>query len=283
MLRRFLHHTRLRLRRSPRILRALQWTGITRAGRGLYTRLLLRRGQHQVTLHGRRLSFAISGEREIKRLDSMASEEPFVDRLLSCLQPGDVVYDIGANIGVITVVVAASRPDVVIHAFEAEPQNAVRLRQNVDLNGLSARVTCHAIAVGSDDGIAELSIRGEVGVGTHSLVARTNGDHRLVEVPVRAARSLAREHDSPTVVKVDVEGGEVGVLLGMEPLLADHSVRELFIELHPAALREQDWDVGRVSEWLERRGYHEVWQSERGTEIHRHYRATTVPMDPISP
>jgi hypothetical protein len=73
------------------------------------------------------------------------------------------------------------------------------------------------------------------------------------------------------VVKIDVEGAEFAVLRGMERLLGEHAVRELFVELHPAGLQASGASADELRAWLAQRGYALAWQQRRGDEWHEHY------------
>jgi hypothetical protein len=61
--------------------------------------------------------------------------------VLHLLRPGDVFYDVGANVGSYTLLAATAGARV--HAFEPSPPTAARLRRNVALNALEERVQVH--------------------------------------------------------------------------------------------------------------------------------------------
>jgi GT2 family glycosyltransferase len=68
--------------------------------------------------------------------------EPDVSRFIAKkARRGGVFFDVGANIGLISFSVAVRRPDLSIHAFEADPANAERWRRNLELNlGVTAQL-----------------------------------------------------------------------------------------------------------------------------------------------
>jgi tRNA A58 N-methylase Trm61 len=51
--------------------------------------------------------------------------------------PGDVVVDIGANVGVVSIYLAKKHPDIQVYSFEAHPINYKNLLQNIELNNVS--------------------------------------------------------------------------------------------------------------------------------------------------
>ncbi len=259
--------------------RMLRGLGLQRLGKRLYERRVLRRGYLEAELLQARLRFTVRTAREIARIDAFYAEEAFVGRMAEALRDGDLFFDIGANIGLVCLPLArrfAGR-GMTVHAFEPETGNARDLRENVRLNGL-ADVHVHEIALGDSDGTMSLYLDGEVGSGAHSLIAGHSAAARPVAVPVTTAAGFARQHAlAPAVVKIDVEGAEMAVLAGMEPLLADRSMRELFIEVHPETLRRMGQSRAELERWLIDRGYVLFWSQERGRQVHQHYQREKKP------
>jgi FkbM family methyltransferase len=182
--------------------------------------------------------------------------EPDTVRLLtSWLQPGDVFYDLGANVGYFTLV--ASRlvgPAGHVYAIEPSPTTARALRANVERNAL-ANVTVVEAAAGREDGRAHLDpVDGEASQSARLLPAATTGG---VAVRVVSIDSLVRGGARPPdVIKIDVEGAEEDAVLGMCATLAERSpsvVCEIHQTLHASehpvetALRE----AGLILSWLE--------------------------------
>src|SRR3712207_5715584 len=85
---------------------------------------------------------------ELLRLRACASEPWTVDWLRRSVRPGDVVYDVGANVGAFSFVAAHCAPDVRCVAFEPGGANYAALSENIALNGLGDRVTALPIALG---------------------------------------------------------------------------------------------------------------------------------------
>ena len=144
--------------------------------------------------------------------------EPYkTDALLEALRCGDVVLDVGAHVGYYTVIAArAVGQEGRVAAFEPRPMTARFLRRNVELNSLS-NVRVYEAAVGEQAGTAWFE--GRTGTGTGHLAAR--GD---IEVPVLVLDELVEsgELPPPSLIKIDVEGGELDVLNGAMRTLNAH-------------------------------------------------------------
>ena len=182
-------------------------------------------------------------------------EKPVLEHLLSNLRRDDVFYDIGANLGLYSCLVA----DVVsspIVAFEPHPDNADRLEKNADLNG--ADISIFRCALADSTGEAELNITlDKVGSAGHTLVSdRTSGHDSIPVSKIRGDEFIAREDlPQPTVLKVDVEGAEQAVLDGMEESLSRPECRLVYCETHPNRLKKQGSSGADVRSTLESHGF----------------------------
>jgi hypothetical protein len=238
------------------VARTLARTGVARLVRWPHDRSVLRRGTYEAPILGRRARFAVSSRTQLEHIDALWREDELLRRMLGALRTGDVVYDVGANIGLVSLALALHGADKapVLHAFEPEPENARALRANLEANAVRS-VTVHELALGDRQGSVTLYVDRRVGAGSHSLIPRPGlGSRTEVE--------LAR-----------VEGAEHAVLRGMERLLGEHVVRELFLEIHPHALATSGSDEHALRAHLAGLGYAAAWQKRRGDEWHEHWRA----------
>lgn len=137
---------------------------------------------------------------------------------------GDVLLDIGANIGAVSWRFLNAGVQRVV-AVEPEPSNFSILKQN--LASAEDRSVLVQAAVASTEGSCRLWLNPGRNKGMHSLVPH-NG-HRTIDVRSVTLQQLIRAH-RPTLIKIDIEGGEYGL---MSPLgtLPEH-VRGLALELH---------------------------------------------------
>jgi FkbM family methyltransferase len=224
-----------------------------------------------VAIAGQVVRFAVGTRREEERLATAAAHEGrMLARLLDAVGDGDCFYDVGANIGTVVLPVASAARGPCL-AFEAEPANAARLRENVGLNGLR-NVTVLELAAWSSRRAVELRVEGPVGTGTHRVIP--GGEIGSTPVPAMTIDEIVSgAHPPPDVIKVDVEGGELEVLRGAAATLRSGAVRDLFVEVHPPALTAQSAGDGALVSMLEELGFAQVWEAPRWDETHRHFRA----------
>lgn len=148
-------------------------------------------------------------------------EQPIQAAFVDAIEPGAVVWDVGANIGTYSLLAAEAGGDVV--AFEPGPQARGDLVANAKLNGLDDTINATPYALADYDGEGMLLPSDRT--GTREL--QPHGDTGDA-VPVRAGDSLGV--DAPDVVKIDVEGVEAEVIDGMTEALAN--ARYVIVEVH---------------------------------------------------
>jgi tRNA G37 N-methylase Trm5 len=83
------------------------------------------------------LLFEVNNPIERYRSADFGDEEEFLDEFVLSIRPNDVVFDIGASVGLMTVYAAAAAPKGQVFAFEPDPETMTRLKRNVLLNDLS--------------------------------------------------------------------------------------------------------------------------------------------------
>lgn len=153
-------------------------------------------------------------------------------------ESGDLVIDAGANIGY-TASILGRRvgPKGKVICFEPHPEVFDSLKENVDVWKKDSRCgsfVLYQAALGAENGRASLrtnnwflSNRGTAWVS--SKVEATPG-LRTVDVPIQNLDSLLGEDETIGVLKMDVQGSELGVLQGMTRLLRRHAVRDIVFE-----------------------------------------------------
>jgi FkbM family methyltransferase len=169
--------------------------------------------------------------------------EPSAQRVMkAAIRPGDVVYDVGANRGIHTILFARLvGPTGHVYAFEPVGQLVHELLDNVALNGFS-NVTPVALAASNRAG-REPFFRGHH-EGAGHLAA--SGDRVGAQVEVETIRldDFAQRGGNrpPTFMKLDIEGAEGAALDGARELLREFKPT-ILVDLHTP---EQDLLVGAI-------------------------------------
>lgn len=150
-------------------------------------------------------------------------ELPVQDALAGHLRPGDVFYDVGANVGFLTVIGRRLvGPTGHAVAIEPVPTNATLVRRNCAINGFGD-VQVVERAVADTCGAGRLVLARHSGGAALSTVDRPADATTAIDVPLTTVDALVAETGLvPTVVKIDVEGAELAVLTGMAETIAEH-------------------------------------------------------------
>jgi FkbM family methyltransferase len=166
--------------------------------------------------------------------------------LRELIKPGMTVYDVGANIGYVTLILGklvGARGKV--YAFEALPDNVERLRRNVELNEYADRVTIFPGAVAAGAGEVSFLIHASGAMGKAAGSAGRDEQYlREIVVPCISLDEFVftQGNPPPQAVKMDIEGGEVLALPGMKRVLAE--ARPLMLmELHGPESARAAWEA----------------------------------------
>jgi FkbM family methyltransferase len=162
--------------------------------------------------------------------------EPLTTDLVRAeLRPGDVVLDIGANIGYYTLIFAKGvGPAGRVVAFEPEPGNFNLLEENVAANAYH-NVTLARLAVSDRAGRARLYLDAD---NAGDCRMYDSHDHRpAVDVETVRLDDHLAWLDRIDLIKMDIQGAEPAALRGMRGLLERHRRARLLVEFWPYGLR----------------------------------------------
>jgi FkbM family methyltransferase len=200
-----------------------RWSGALRSGLFLPSEGSFRYGGKEIRFNGRNSQF--------HAIYDAAYEQGYeyeTGALLCALLRGDGTFvDVGANWGYFTLLVCSQKSFVgTCVAYEPAPSTFEDLRSMVAQAGLSDRVRCRNVGVGSERGVLQLMASEQSGLA--HLHAEGGGPSvevvKLDDEPLSAVR----------VIKIDVEGMELEVLRGAEQTLVSHRpavVLENFVNL----------------------------------------------------
>lgn len=175
------------------------------------------------------LDFVCETDAELWRARTLLTKEPGTIAWLKTLRLGDVFYDVGANVGCYTLYAARQvGPDGRVYAFEPHVGTALALLRNIARNGFEERVRVFTCAVGEGAGIGHrfspFYYQSLMSGSTGSQMGHAIDERGDVFVPsaveLKPVTSLAQlintaEIGAPAAVKIDVDGNEFDVLMGL--------------------------------------------------------------------
>jgi FkbM family methyltransferase len=182
---------------------------------------------------------------------------------------GEVVYDIGAFHGMLTLWFAPQARQVV--SYEPVAQNRARLLENLSLNGIQ-NVTVRDVALSSAAGPATMRFDPLMPGGSRLVVdADAAGTEKELAKGQVVVTTLDQDIEEcklpvPTFIKMDVEGFELDVLRGAAQTLTRERPA-VFVEIHGETLTAKRSNAAAVVQFLHEAGYGPIHHIESGTEV----------------
>ncbi|NJL53855.1 FkbM family methyltransferase [bacterium] len=194
------------------------------------------------------------------RVNSCKKEPETVNWIETLIHKGEVLYDIGANVGTYSLVAAKFwQHDIEIYAFEPSFVNFAQLCKNVVLNRCSDCLYPLQIGLSDRTGIEIFNYQNLKAGGALSALGEPidwKGDEFQ---PVFTQHLLSYKIDDlvsqlnlpiPNHLKIDVDGIELAILHGASRTLEHESVRSLLIEIE-----EGDREATEIVEFLRSKGF----------------------------
>jgi FkbM family methyltransferase len=142
------------------------------------------------------------------------------------IKDNSTVIDIGAHIGVFTVISAKSADNVRILSFEPFSENFQILKKNIELNGIRATVFEKAVCRSSGTRVLYLNESDQ----SHSLHRKNNAS---LSVECTSLKDIFNENEIKkcALLKIDAEGAEYEILYNT-PKEVFKKIEEIFLEYH---------------------------------------------------
>ena len=161
------------------------------------------------------------------------------DFLRARVRPGDLCFDVGANVGVYVLQFANwAAPNGRVVAFEPNPATQVVLKRHIAMNDLTDRVDVVGCAVGSREGVASFYAAGEDGRSRLGAPSEQIADRvQELKVPVLTLDQYCSDKKlEPDWLLMDIEGFEFQALLGAHDLIRRRGSKlGIVVEMHPDA------------------------------------------------
>lgn len=189
-----------------------------------------------VERNGTKVRFYTPNDTTKWRAETLFTKEPSTIEWIESMKAGDVMYDIGANIGSYSVLAGAK--GVKVYAFEPEAENYALLVKNMMLNNIEPNAYCMAI---SDEEKAGTLYAGqqEVGGACHSFNEKVGHDLAPRETKFTQGcfgmpldRMIQDGLPHPQHLKIDVDGLEYKVIKGATNILAN-GLKSILVEVNP--------------------------------------------------
>ncbi|MFA5866572.1 MAG: FkbM family methyltransferase [Actinomycetota bacterium] len=170
------------------------------------------------------------------RLTFEGKYEPFESEIVEkTLREGDVVLDVGANIGCYTLIAAkAVGSKGRVYAFEPDPNNFALLKRNIEVNNYH-NVTPIQKAVTDKTGTLKLYVS-DRSKGDHRIFNSYDGRESIEIEAIKLDDYFINKEKRIDFIKMDIQGAEANALKGMTGLIQHNDSLTLTTEFAPALL-----------------------------------------------
>ena len=182
---------------------------------------------HSVKTHSGDIRFLMFGETTEFRVRTFFTKEPETLSWIDGFDKGDVLWDIGANMGCYSVY-AANRKDLKVCAFEPSPVNFWLLGANVALNDFSDRISLYPFALSDVSGVIHWSLDIKPSSADNQLTGSGRAAIQTYSIDELIAIQAA---PFPYHIKLDVDGIEALILAGAKKTLGDNRLKSLLVEV----------------------------------------------------
>lgn len=215
--------------------------------------------------------FQVSSRKEylLRAKKSFTREAITMEWIEKVIQPGDIVWDIGANVGAYALLIGkklARFGKGHVLAFEPESSNFAALNRNIQLNSLDHWITGVPIAFGgSKPDLGEFFLSScETGSAMHGLHEPVSDgaaflpSHRqgIISLPIDQFFQFSSV-ESPNHIKIDVDGLEWEIVQKMDAVLSSPGFKSILVELN-------EFSHGPVLEKCKTHGYELVKEERSG-------------------
>jgi len=201
----------------------------------------------EVSISDTKCRFVINSKADYERIVRLEYGDQPLERILDEIEPDDVFWDIGANIGTHTLFPAKAASNGSVVAIEANDRNYQSLQMNIRKNKIT-NISTEDVALSDHNGTEELAISGHnlSGEGSHSIERKPTSES--TSVTTVTGDSLLERYSSPNIVRMDIEGAELNALRGMTDALK--KTRLISLEVH-----EQYVEKEKIYTLLESTGF----------------------------
>jgi len=222
----------------------------------------------ETTLFPEKLTFMLDLDCAHERMAYLMGQyEQETTSLLIDLWQGGTFLDIGANIGLISLPIAArlkastNTLNTFVYAIEAMPSNFRALCTNINKNKLDRHIVAMNVGVGAEEGETSIQIEGDdpARTGTANMLpaARGSAGISLRIMPIDLLVAQKQLPADISLVKIDTDGFDFEILKGAQTLLRENRPL-IYAELDEHCLSWHGYGIKEVKAYLDGLGYY-VW------------------------
>ncbi len=233
-------------------------------------------------------SFFLVDFASIKQLRSARQfhsfEPEFLNEFIHYIKLCNVVYDVGAFIGLYSLTALTYNKNITIITVDPDYQNHKSIHRNMKANNFGNYYN-FCIALGDKNEVVDFNFSGKYGGSSGHIKRELDSQHNKT-VPVYKLDTLIQEKNlpAPELVKIDVEGYETHVLRGMIETI-DNYRPIILAEIHPKYLENYQESPYVIDNLLDTKNYIKKVlhvPGEGSKTKHKQYHVSYVPIEKTS-
>jgi FkbM family methyltransferase len=180
------------------------------------------------------------------RAETLFSKEPLTIDWLKSMKKEDILFDVGANVGMYTIY--AGVRGVNVYSFEPESSNYYVLNRNILLNKIQKNVKAYNLALNNETSLDVLKLTSPQPGAAHTTFGANDAykQNNSAIIFEQGAVSLTLDDlvyghglPVPNHIKIDVDGIESKIIQGSSKLLQDKKLRSILIEVNESSPEDQ--------------------------------------------
>lgn len=241
--------------------------------------------------------FYVSNTLTVFRVETFYTKEPETLHWIEGFSDNEVLWDIGANVGLYSIY-AAKKRNTKVYAFEPSVFNLTLLARNIHINNLTQNITIIPLALSKASKTALFQMGGDDGVAEGGACSSFDANFDFSGNPFKSDfsyQTVGMTGDvlcslnivpDPNYIKLDVDGIEHYVLAGLQHTLQKDTIKSILVECNDA-FHEQANEISAIltangfslsvkthSEMFNSGGaysstYNQIWIRERERERER--------------
>lgn len=209
------------------------------------SRISLKIGQYQ---------YNTSSELLLWRAKTLHTKEPITIDWLTNFKEDEILFDVGANVGMYSIFAGVNK--VKVYSFEPEASNYSILNQNIYSNNISKYVKAYPLAISDLESFDVLKITSMLSGSGHTTFGNNDKFKQVKNPTVFEQGSFCTTLDNlvykykfpiPNYLKIDVDGLESKIIKGANNLIKANQIKSILIELNEN-LEEDQWVISFLTE-----------------------------------
>ena len=223
--------------------------------------LIDRLNNMRYTIHqknGSSLAYVATNPILLWRAQTLFDKEPETIEWLDSMKPGEILFDVGANVGMYSIY--AGKKGCKVYGFEPEASNFYVFNKNIQINSLSSHVLAYCLALTDKEELSELKLTSDIPGSAHTTFGPNEEFNQTNNPTIFEQGCLGMTLDgfvakydvpAPQHLKIDVDGIEAKIIRGASNLIQGPNLKTLLIELNEN-LKEDQW----IKNFLCENGFH---------------------------